>query len=123
MKIVRRLLDLFRSHDLTEGVEFGERDIAIAAELFHPDFELDTTRAPMADLQGRYRGFAAVVDFWRRWLEAWASLEFEEELMPAGDQVLVAMRRQTMRGKGSGVEVEFPPYWHVFTLRDGKVVR
>ena len=37
--------------------------------------------------------------------------------------MLAAIKRQTMRGKGSGIEVEFPPYWQVFTVRNGLVAR
>ena len=31
--------------------------------------------------------------------------------------------RQGGRGKGSGAEVEMPPYWQIFRLRDGLIVR
>ena len=120
--VVRRVLDLFRNRDSAAEAGFGERDVAVAIELFHPDFELDTTEAPMVDLRGRYRGLPDVVDFWRRWLEPWDEFEFEAELKDAGDRVLVAVTEQRMRGKGSGLVVEFPPYWQVFTLRGGRVV-
>jgi len=123
VEIVRRLLELFRNRDSTADAEFGERDVAAAIELFHPDFELDTNRAPMPDLRGRFRGLRDVMGIWRGWLEAWDGLEFDEELTDAGDNVLAAIKRQTMRGKGSGVEVEFPPYWFVFTVRNGLVAR
>ena len=121
VEIVRRLQELFRNRDSTADAEFGERDVAVAIELFHPDFELDTNRAPMPDLRGRFRGLRDVMGIWRGWLEAWDGLEFDEELTDAGDNVLAAIKRQTMRGKGSGIEVEFPPAWQVFTVRDGLV--
>jgi ketosteroid isomerase-like protein len=121
---VRQVFALFRNRDTTAGgAGFGQRELAAAAEIFHPEFELDATRAPMPDLRGTFRGLADVLDFWTRWLEAWQSLEFEEKLTDAGDHVLATIERQTMLGKGSGVEVEFPPYWQVFTFRDGLVVR
>jgi len=63
VEIVRRLLELFRNRDSTADAEFGERDVAAAIELFHPDFELDTTRAPMPDLRGRFRGLRDVMGF------------------------------------------------------------
>jgi hypothetical protein len=68
---VRQMFALFRSRDAAAERGFGERDVAKAIELFDPDFELDTTRAPMPDLRGRYRGLNDVMEFWRRWLEAW----------------------------------------------------
>jgi hypothetical protein len=90
-------------------------------ELFHPDFELDATQLPMADLRGRYRGLTEVAEFWRRWLEPWESHVFEVELTDVGDRVLAELS-QRMRGKGSGIEVPFPPAWQVFALREGKVI-
>ena len=117
----RQMFALFRSRDASAERGFGEVDVAKAIELFHPDFELDTTRAPMTDLQGRFRGLSDVMEFWRRWLEAWDSIEFEAELTDAGDRVFVEVK-QRMRGKGSGVEVPFPPSWHVITLREGRII-
>jgi ketosteroid isomerase-like protein len=112
---------LFRGRDATAERGFGEGDVATAIELFHPDFELDTTRAPMTDLRGRFRGLKDVMEFWRRWLEAWDSVDFEAELTDAGDRVFVELK-QRMRGKGSGVEVPFPPSWQVITLREGRII-
>jgi hypothetical protein len=77
----------------------------------------------MPDLRGKFRGTAEVAAFWSKWLEAWDSLEFDDELTDAGERVLAAITPMAMRGKGSGVAVEFPRHWHVFTLRDGQVVR
>jgi hypothetical protein len=120
---VRRVFELFRTRHTSFEAGIGKDDLVTASEIFHPDFVLDATRAPMTDLRGTYQGLAEVIDFWRRWLEAWESIDFEDELADAGDHVLAVIRRQTMKGKGSGVEVDFPPYWQVFTIRDGLVVR
>ena len=123
MQRVRRVFELFRS-DWEPGAErdLGERQLAATAELFHPDFELDTTRAPTPDLRGKFQG-PAVMGAWREWLEAWESLEFEVDLIDAGDHVLAALTRQTMRGRASGVEVELGAYWQLFSFRDGRVIR
>ena len=57
-----------------------------------------------------------------RWLEPWEEFQFEaEELIDAGDQVVVTYR-QRGRGKGSGIEVE-NTLAAVATMRDGKVIR
>ena len=77
----------------------------------------------MPDLRGKFRGTAEVAAFWSKCLEAWDSLEFDDELTDAGERVLAAITPMAMRGKGSGVAVEFPRHWHVFTLRDEQVVR
>jgi ketosteroid isomerase-like protein len=120
---VRQVFELFRTRYSSFEAGIGKDDVAAAGEIFHPDFVLDATRAPMTDLRGTYQGLAEVIDFWRRWLEAWETIDFEDELTDAGDRVLATITRQTMKGKGSGVEVDFPHYWQVFTIRDGLVIR
>jgi ketosteroid isomerase-like protein len=71
---------------------------------------------------GTYRGHAGV----RQLLEEfWTQFEDQrtevEECIDAGDAVFTSVVHRG-RGKGSGVEVEWPQ-WQVFTLRDGKAVR
>ena len=125
VEIVRQVVELFRNLDLkSEGAAVGEGDVAAAIEFFHPDFELDATRAPMPDLRGKFTGLTEPAAFWSKWLEAWDSIEFEDELTDAGEGiVLAAITPMAMRGKGSGIAVEFPRHWHVFTLREGQVIR
>jgi hypothetical protein len=124
LEVVRQAVDLFRKLDLkSEGAAIGEDDVTAAIEIFHPDLELDATRAPMPDLRGRFRGVTEVATFWSEWLEAWDSVDFEDELTDAGEHVVAAITPMAMRGKGSGVAVEFPRHWHVFTLRQGRVMR
>ena len=124
LEIVRQMVKMFRNLDLkSEGAAVGEAEVAAAAEIFHPDFELDATRAPMPDLRGKFTGLVEPAEFWSKWLEAWESVEFEDELTDAGEHVLVAITPMAMRGKGSGIPVEFPRHWHVITLREGKVTR
>jgi ketosteroid isomerase-like protein len=67
-------------------------------------------------------GPAAVRDMWKRWNSDWETLEMvAEELIDAGDKVLVAM---SYRGQGrlSGVAVEGWVF-EVHTFRDGQCVR
>jgi ketosteroid isomerase-like protein len=100
-------------------------DAAAAAEPLHPKVEWDATRSPVDDLQGMYHGLDGVTEFWRRWLEAWETMEWDDppELIDAGDHVVQWVTRQKMRGRGSGIELETPPFGFVYTFRDGKVVR
>jgi uncharacterized protein len=58
----------------------------------------------------------------RQWLSPWEDWRCEaEELIPAGDSVLV-LTRYMGRGKGSDVAVDTRGA-HLWTFRDGKVVR
>ena len=58
----------------------------------------------------------------QEWLRGWDDWRCEaQELLVHGDQV-VALCRYSGRGKGSGVSVETKGA-HVWTLRDGKVIR
>ena len=50
--------------------------------------------------------------------------EYEDpDLIDAGDQVVSSVTSHEMQGRGSGIDVGFPPYTWVMTLRDGKVVQ
>ena len=118
VETVRRLLELFRNRDATQGI--GKADIASAFEMADPDFELDATRVPMPELRGRYRG-TEVGEFWSRWLEAWETVEVDVELTDAGDSVLADVK-QHMRGKASGIEIDFPQHWQLFRFREGRIV-
>ena len=121
VEIVRQGVELFRNRDTTAERGFAETDLARAFEFFHPDLELDATRVPMADLRGIYRGRLEVLEFWGRWLEAWDTVEVEFKLTDAGDCVFAEVE-QSMRGKGSGIEIEFPDHWQVFTFREGQII-
>jgi ketosteroid isomerase-like protein len=113
VEIVRRLL-----------ADFDNRDWLAAAAPLHADIAMDTTRAPVPELSGIYRGLDEVSSFWREWLEAWGEIDIgEPEFIDGGDQVVTWTTYQELRGRGSGVQVSFPAYAWVSTLRDGKVVR
>ena len=99
---------------------FNRGDLAGGVENFAPEFEWVATGV-VPDVEGVYRGPGE----YRRFLELWWS-EFEDphievhDLTDAGDQVLASL---TLRGRGkqSGVATSWE-IWHVWTLRDGKVV-
>lgn len=98
------------------------RDNVTTFELYDPDVVWDMTRSNVPGL-GLYHGQAGVRQFFEEWLgtfeEFYARPEAFEE---AGGNVVVQVR-QGGRGKGSGVNVEMPVYWHVFFVRGEKVVR
>ena len=96
-------------------------------DLWDPDIELDATMTSpsgntLPDAGGIYRGVEAARRWWREWLAAWEIIEFEYELVDAGDHV-VALIDQRMRGRSTGIEMPFPKYAHVITLRNGLFVR
>jgi len=117
VELVRRLLDMFakREHEAVfdfyaADIEWDAGDIAQGGG---PD-----------DLSGVYHGHEGVCNYWRKWLSAWKDLEFEvQDVLGAGDDVVALIRNQRMRGRHSGIPVDFPPFGLVFTIRDGKVVR
>ena len=103
---------------------FARGDWVAAGAPLHPDIEMDTTRVPMPELAGMWRGTEEVASFWRQWLAAWGEQDYQEpELIDAGSHVLSWVSSHWLRGKVSGVEVTMPPYGWVMTLRDDKLVK
>ena len=90
-------------------------------ELWDPEIELDAAESPVLDLTGVYRGADAVRQFWREWLAAWESLQFEYELVDAGDRVVQLFDMQ-MRGRSTHIEIPFGNAAWVYTYRDGRVI-
>ena len=71
---------------------------------------------------GTYLGHKGFADYTRGFLEPWSSITIEaEEIIPAGDSVVVAVR-QRGEGDASGAVTEFR-YFHVWTFRGGKAIR
>jgi ketosteroid isomerase-like protein len=110
---VKRLRSAFEAF-LAGKSEFG-------VELLDPEVEWDASDEFALDIGGVYRGVAAVQQFWRDWLAAWETVQFEYELFDAGDRV-VALIDQRMRGRSTGIEVAFGKYAHVYTFKDGLIV-
>ena len=101
---------------------FKQGDWAAAFEPVHPEIEMDATRVPLPGANRVYTGREEVAGFWSEWLEAWGAQAFEEELIDAGDKVVLWVPAHELRGKGSGVDVVMPAYAWVMTVRDGKIV-
>ena len=89
--------------------------------LADPDIEWDASEIPVPDIGGVYRGIEAVQQWWRQWLAAWETVQFEYELVDAGDRV-VALIDQRMRGHSTGIDVPFGKYAQVYTFKDGLIV-
>ena len=111
------------ARELLEG--FARRDHEAAFQYYDPEVVFDTraTGVVTPDLADVYHGHEGIRQYWRRWLEAWADLQFEiEEIRDGGDSAVALIRNQHQWGRHSGIEVETPPYAIVFTFREGKVV-
>lgn len=92
---VRGILEDFRA-DKSEFDAEGMLTKIAGEELMDPDIEWDASEAAF-DLRGVHRGVEAVRRWWGEWLAAWETLEFEYELVDAGDRV-VALIDNRMRG-------------------------
>ena len=69
------------------------------------------------------RGREAVWDFYIETTSLWDKRSVEyAEIMEVGDDKIVAELRQDVRGKASGVPVEWA-FWQVVTLRKGRAIR
>jgi ketosteroid isomerase-like protein len=99
---------------LAGGSDFG-------VELLDPAVEWDASEIPAPDIGGVYRGPEGVRRFWREWLAAWETVQFDYRLLDAGERVL-ALIDQRMRGRSTGIEVPLGEYAHVYTFRDGLIV-
>ena len=111
VEVVRELLEAFERRDHERAFEFYDQDIVWE---HHDD----------NDLGGVYHGHEGVRSYWREWLSAWSDLRFEvQEVREAGDEVVALIHNQRQWGRHSGIEVAWPDYGLVFTIRDGKVVR
>jgi hypothetical protein len=112
--------------DIRAGISSGEFDreaiISKLTELLSPEIELDTSEGPALDARGVYRGIEAARQFWREWFAAWESLQFEYELVDAGDR-MVWLLDLRMRGRSTGIEVPLGKHAWVVTFKDGLIVR
>jgi len=77
--------------------------------------------SPLPDA-GDYPGVEAIKKYTRDFLEPWSELTISaDEITEAGDRVLVSVIQRGVGG-GSGIATELR-YFHVWSLRDGRVVR
>ena len=97
----------------------GRRDFGEG--LLDPDVEWDSSELEVPGIRGIYHGIESVREFWREWLTAWETVQFEYQLVDAGDSVVVLID-QWMRGRSTGIELRLGKYAQVYTFRDALVV-
>jgi ketosteroid isomerase-like protein len=99
----------------------NERGSDAGFDLYDPEVEFyEDPRFPQAQV---FRGREEVAGYFRRFTASFAHYRFEiEDLRDAGDERVMAVLRESARGKASGVDVERRSGW-VFTFRNGKALR
>jgi ketosteroid isomerase-like protein len=108
-ELVRALYEAINTRDYEAGFALLDEDF----EWLEPEQTL---------LSGNHRGFDEVRQAIEVQLEVWDEFTIEpEEFHEVGDRVAVPIR-QRARGGSSGAEVEIR-IGHLWTIRDGKVVR
>jgi ketosteroid isomerase-like protein len=101
--------------------ERGDMEALFA--LYDPSIVWDRTHYGAHELSAVYHGHDGIRQFFRAWLAPFEDYHAHpEEFIDTGEAVVVRIR-QGGRGKRSGVDVEMPPYWQVYRLRDGRAVR
>jgi ketosteroid isomerase-like protein len=99
-----------------------EATISKMAEFWDPEIEWDTSGGPALDISSVYPGIEGARQWCHEWFTAWQALQFEYELVDAGDRVVVLIDLR-MRGRSSGIEVALGKHAWVITFRDGLMVR
>ena len=118
MELWRAQIEVLRG-----GLREADREDALAkmSESWDPEIEWDASGAGLPDIDGIYRGKGAVRGFWREWLAAWETIEFDYELLDAGDRVVMLLD-QRMRGRYTGIEMPIGKYAQVARFRNGLMV-
>ena len=122
VETVRAVMEAYQQPEMMAALVDGELDL----ELADPQIEWDASRLTemLPDLAEIYRGHEGVRTYWGRWFGAWKDLQFEiEDVLDAGEDVVVLIRNQRQWGRHTGICTQLPPYAQVFTMRDGKIVR
>jgi ketosteroid isomerase-like protein len=106
---------------LRRGYEALNRgDLSVVLELLDPDIEWHEP-APSPEA-GSYRGRDSFERFLRGWRDSFDDFRVEPEQVAERGNRLIAIVKQTGRGRASGVSVEVR-LAHVWTVHQGRAVR
>jgi ketosteroid isomerase-like protein len=95
-------------------------DLSVLRELLHPDIEWHEP-GPSLDA-GTHRGRESFERFLRGWLESFDEFQVEPEQVVERDGRLIAVVRQTGKGRSSGLQVD-ARLAHIWTVEAGRAVR
>jgi SnoaL-like domain len=98
-----------------------EATISEMAKIWDPEIELDASIAAVLDLKRLYRGADQVRQFWQEWFSAWETVQYDYELLDAGERVVMLLDLK-MRGRTTRIELPFGKFAWVSTFKDGMVV-
>jgi len=106
---------------LQRGYEALNRgDLTLVLELLDPELEWhEPGDSPEA---GTHHGRDSFERFFRSWIDSFDEFRVEPEQVVQRGNDLVAVVRQSGRGRASGVEIEIR-LAHVWTVEDGRAVR
>jgi hypothetical protein len=100
---------------------YNTGEVHLIAHQVHPEIEVHT--GPSLINAGTYTGPDGLLQWLEQWNEAWDEFQLSiEKLEPVGEQHVLAVIRQTGRGRGSGVEIE-GQVAHVYESEDGVCTR
>ena len=110
LDLVRRAYESFNRWGVDPSLGLGDE------HLLHPEVEFHTY--PNSPEAGIYRGPAAVIEYNQRLFGQFESIRVEvEELVPAGDRVVVISRQHAVGRTGhTPIDVQVVEVW---TIRDG----
>jgi ketosteroid isomerase-like protein len=104
----------------------ARRDAASIIALYDPEIEVHFAPGTLADRMGEastFRGLEGLRAFDRELRQAFEDFETNcEELIEAGERV-VSVSRYRARGRRSGVEVDGPPQFLIWTIAEGRITR
>jgi ketosteroid isomerase-like protein len=106
---------------LRRGYEaLNSGDLSVVLELLDPEMEWHEPQ-PSPDA-GTHRGRDSFERFFRGWMDSFEDFRVEPERVVERGRKLIAVVRQSGRGRSSGVEVD-ARLAHVWTVEDGRAVR
>ena len=106
---------------LQRGYEALNRgDLSVVLELLDPDIEWhQPERSPDA---GTHTGRDSFERFLSSWIDSFDGFQVEPEQVVERDDKLIAVVRQSGRGRASGILVD-ARLAHVWTVQDGRAIR
>jgi ketosteroid isomerase-like protein len=110
LEAVRRGYDRYNADDIEGQIDNCDEEI----EVYMP---LEAGPTP-----GTYRGHDGYRQWYHDWKESFEDYKAEPlKIEPIGERHVVALARQTAKGKGSGVPVQMDS-GNMFEVRDGKLL-